>query len=87
MKFQNPSLIFFLTEGHTHGRKHGCTDKPKPICSPLFQSWGHKKTTDSKQKSMKNYPLCNELNNKVKDVCESTLFHVSSGCKVNNIRM
>ena len=34
MKFQNPSLNFFFK---TDGR----TDKPKPICSPLFQSWGH----------------------------------------------
>ena len=33
MKFQNPSLNSVLT-GRTH--------KPKPICSPLFQSWGHK---------------------------------------------
>ena len=34
MKFQNPSLNFFeRTEAHT--------DKPKAICSPLFQSWGH----------------------------------------------
>ena len=41
MKFQNPSLNFFeRTEGGTDGR----TDKPKPICSPLFQSWGHKNT-------------------------------------------
>ena len=42
MKFQNPSLNFFL-----NGRKDGWTNKrthkPKPICSPLFQSWGHKK--------------------------------------------
>ena len=37
MKFQNPSLNFFL-----NGRKDGRTHKPKPICSPLFQSWGHK---------------------------------------------
>ena len=35
MKFQNPSLNFFeQTEGRTH--------KLKAICSPLFQSWGHK---------------------------------------------
>ena len=33
MKFQNPSFNFFL-----NGRK----DKPNSICSPLFQSWGHK---------------------------------------------
>ena len=38
MKFQNPSLNSVLT-GRTNGRTH----KPKPICSPLFQSWGHKK--------------------------------------------
>ena len=36
MKFQNPSLNFFL-----NGRKDERTHKPKPICSPLFQSWGH----------------------------------------------
>ena len=35
MKFQNPSLNR-RTNAHTH------TDKPKAICSPLFQSWGHK---------------------------------------------
>ena len=34
MKFQNPSFKFFL---------NGRTDKTKAICSPLFQSWGHKK--------------------------------------------
>ena len=38
MKFQNPSLNS-VTDGRTNGR----TDKPKAICSPLFQSWGHKK--------------------------------------------
>ena len=37
MKFQNPSLNFFL-----NGRKDERTHKPKAICSPLFQSWGHK---------------------------------------------
>ena len=36
MKFQNPSLNFFL-----NGRTNKQTDKPKAICSPLFQSWGH----------------------------------------------
>ena len=36
MKFQNPSLNFFL-----NGRKDVRTHKPNPICSPLFQSWGH----------------------------------------------
>ena len=36
MKFQNPSLNFFL-----NGRTDKRTDKPKAICSPLFQSWGH----------------------------------------------
>ena len=39
MKFQNPNLIFFFE------RTDGRTDKPKPICSPLFQSWGHNYTT------------------------------------------
>ena len=38
MKFQNPSFKIFL-----NGQMHARTDKPKPICSPLFQSWGHKK--------------------------------------------
>ena len=40
MKFQNPSFKIFLN-GRTHGRTHGRTDKPKAICSPLFQSWGY----------------------------------------------
>ena len=40
MKFQNPSLnCFERTDGH----KHRQTDNPKPICSLLSQSWGHKK--------------------------------------------
>ena len=43
MKFQNPSFNFFLTDGQTNGR----TDKPKAICSPLFQSWGHNKKNPS----------------------------------------
>ena len=42
MKFQNPSLNSVLTV-RTDGRTDGRTHKPKPICSPLFQSWGHKK--------------------------------------------
>ena len=37
MKFQNPSFKFFL-----NGQTDKQTDKPKAICSPLFQSWGHK---------------------------------------------
>ena len=37
MKFQNPSFNFFL-----NGRTDKQTDKPKAICSPLFQSWGLK---------------------------------------------
>ena len=36
MKFQNPSFNVFNA-----GRKEANTDKPKPICSPRFQSWGH----------------------------------------------
>ena len=38
MEFQNPSFKFFL-----NGRTNKRTDKPKAICSPLFQSWGHNK--------------------------------------------
>ena len=38
MKFKNPSLNFFeRTDERTHARTH----KPKAICFPLFQSWGH----------------------------------------------
>ena len=33
MKFQDD---IWNMNTHTH------TDKPKPICPPLFQSWGHK---------------------------------------------
>ena len=36
MKFQNPSLNFFLN-GRKDKRTDGRTHKPKPICSPLFQ--------------------------------------------------
>ena len=36
MKFQDD-----ISNMNTH--KHTHTDKPKPICPPLFQSWGHKK--------------------------------------------
>ena len=32
---------YIHTHTHTHTYIH--TDKPKPICPPLFQSWGHKK--------------------------------------------
>ena len=42
MKFQNPSLNSVLN-GRKDGRMNERTHKPKPICSPLFQSWGHKK--------------------------------------------
>ena len=31
--------VSFREPGRTHTRTH----KPKPICSPLFQSWGYKK--------------------------------------------
>ena len=41
MKFQNPYFKKKLN-GRTHGLTDGRTDKPKAICSPLFQSWGHK---------------------------------------------
>ena len=40
MKFQNPTLNFFLN-GRKDERTNGRTHKPKLICSPLFQSWGH----------------------------------------------
>ena len=45
MKFQNPSLNSVLNgrkDERTNGRRNGRTHKPKAICSPLFQSWGHK---------------------------------------------
>ena len=45
MKFQNPSFKYFLngrTNKRTNGRTDERTDKPKAICSPLFQSRGHK---------------------------------------------
>ena len=51
MKFQNPSLNFFMN-GWTQARTHGRKDKPKPICSPLFQSWGHKKKNARKRKHL-----------------------------------
>ena len=38
MKSQNPSFKYFL-----NGRTNKWTDKPKAICSPLFQNSGHKK--------------------------------------------
>ena len=46
MKFRNPSFKFFL-----NGRTNGRTDKPKAICSPLFQSWGHKNAVVSEKAS------------------------------------
>ena len=30
-------------DGRTDRHRDGSMDKPKPICSPLFQIWGHKK--------------------------------------------
>ena len=41
MKFQNLALNFFEQTDKQ-------TDKPKPICSPLFQSWEHKNKIDPK---------------------------------------
>ena len=42
MKFQNPSFHFFeRTDKRTNGQTNKQTDKPKAICSQLFQSWGH----------------------------------------------
>ena len=41
MKFQDDiSNMNTCTHTHTHTYIH--TDKPKPICPPLIQSWGHK---------------------------------------------
>ena len=42
MKFENPSFNIFFN-GRTNKQTEGRTDKPKAICSQLFQSWGHKK--------------------------------------------
>ena len=42
MKFQN-CIINKFCSGHTDGRTHAHTDKPKAICPfNFFQSWGHK---------------------------------------------
>ena len=38
MKFQDD-----ISNMNTYTHTHIHTDKPKPICPPLFQSWGHKK--------------------------------------------
>ena len=38
MKFQDD-----ISNMNTHKHTHTHTDKLKPICPPLFQSWGHKK--------------------------------------------
>ena len=37
MKFQN-----YISNMNTYVRTYIHTDKPKPICPLLFQSWGHK---------------------------------------------
>ena len=37
MKFQDE-----ISNLHTYIHTYTHTDKPKPICPPLFQSWGHK---------------------------------------------
>ena len=44
MKFQNIycGYSFKTLALKFFERLHGETDKPKPICSPVFQSWGHK---------------------------------------------
>ena len=38
MKFQDD-----ISMPHTYTHTHTHMDKPKPICSPLFQSFGHNK--------------------------------------------
>ena len=37
----------YLHAPYTHTNEH--TDKPKPICPPLFQSWGHNETCDTRK--------------------------------------
>ena len=64
MKFQNPSLNFFeRTDGRKDTCTHGRTDKPKPICSPLFQSWGHNKQRVHRIKNS-NVMTQNQFDNK-----------------------
>ena len=48
MKFQD-AISMPHTHTHTHTNIH--TDKPKPICPPLFQSWGHKNAVVSEKAS------------------------------------
>ena len=48
MKFQD-DISMPHTHTHTHTYIH--TDKPKPICPPLFQSWGHKNAVVSEKAS------------------------------------
>ena len=63
MKFQNPSFLFLALDflnGLTDTRTH----KPKPICSPLFQSWGHKNV----------YP-CKPLFYYIKVGCKGSTLH------------
>ena len=40
-EISKPYLEFFFLNGRTDARTDGRTDKPKLICSTLFQSWGH----------------------------------------------
>ena len=51
MKFQD-DISNMKTHKHTH--KHTHTDKPKQICPPLFQSWGH---NESRTNGPINAPL------------------------------
>ena len=41
MKFQDD-----ISNMNTHIHTYIHTDKPKPICPPLFQSWGHNHHND-----------------------------------------
>ena len=43
MKFQD-DISNMNTYIHTYVHTYVHTDKPKPICPLLFQSWGHKKS-------------------------------------------
>ena len=56
MKFQNPSLNFFLngwTDAHTHTRTDG---QAETNMLPLFQSWGHKKRHGARKKGHGTVP-------------------------------
>ena len=85
MKFQNPSLNFFLTDGRTHTHTH--THKPKPICSPLFQSWGHNKGSVlalGKDKVKKQKKTTTEIRKKYLNcLCICMVYEVEANTGIN----